>query len=189
MNRWLRGFSLDAGPPAEGYGAVQISAPVASAVESAQTVAVRKAVEIVTEVDPTAVVLGDEGALSEALLNVIGNAVKYSREGGRVVVTVARRDGTVVVSVADTGVGIPAADLPRIFDSFYRGRAGESGVAGAGIGLALTRRIVEAHGGSIAATSDPGRGSVFVIELPAHGTPGPGLEGAPPKQVSKGEAG
>ena len=70
-----------------------------------------------------------------------------------------------------------------------RGQAGESGVAGAGIGLALTRRIVEAHDGSITATSDPGRGSVFVIALPAHGTPVPGLEGAPPEQVSKGEAG
>ena len=189
VNRWLRGFSIDVAPLAESFGPVLISAPVANAVESAQTEAVRKAVEIVTEVDPAAGVLGDEGALTEALLNVIGNAVKYSREGGRVLVSAACREAKVVVSVADTGVGIPATDLPRIFDPFYRGQAGESHIAGAGIGLALTRRIVEAHGGSIAATSDPGRGSVFVIELPAHGTPGPGLEGAPPKQVSKGEAG
>jgi signal transduction histidine kinase len=93
-----------------------------------------------------------------------------------------------VFTVTDTGVGIPAADLPRIFDAFYRGQAGESGVAGAGIGLALTRRIVEAHDGSIAATSDPGRGTVFVIELPAHSTPDPGPEGVPPGHVSKGEA-
>jgi signal transduction histidine kinase len=134
-------------------------------------------------------VLGDEGALTEALLNVVGNAVKYSREGGQVVVSAVSRDGNVVISVSDTGVGIPAADLPRIFAAFYRGQAGESGVAGAGIGLALTRRIVEAHGGSIAATSDPGRGSVFVIELPAHQAPAPGLEQQPPQQVSKGEMG
>jgi signal transduction histidine kinase len=189
VNRWLRGFSVDVAPLKESFRPVAISAPVANAVESAQTEAVRKAVEVVAAVDPAAAVLGDEGALTEALLNVVGNAVKYSREGGRVVVSAVCRDGKVVVSVADTGVGIPAADLPRIFDAFYRGQAGESGVAGAGIGLALTRRIVEAHGGSITATSDPGRGSVFVITLPAHATPAPVPEGAPPEQVSKGEAG
>ena len=189
VNRWLRGFSIDVAPLAEGFRPVLISAPIANAVESAETEAVRKAVEIVTEVDPAAVVPGDEGALTEALLNVIGNAVKYSREGGRVLVSAARRDGKVVVSVADTGVGIPAADLPRIFEPFYRGQAGESPTAGAGIGLALTRRIVEAHGGSIVATSDPGRGSQFVIVLPALRAPAAGLEEPPPQQVSKGEAG
>ncbi len=189
VNRWLRGFSIDVAPLAESFGPVLISAPVANAVESAQTEAVRKAVEIVTEVDPAAGVLGDEGALTEALLNVIGNAVKYSREGGRVLVSAACRDGKVVVSVADTGVGIPATDLPRIFDPFYRGQAGESHIAGAGIGLALTRRIVEAHGGSIVATSDPGRGSQFVIEMPALRAPAAGREEPPPQQVSKGEAG
>ena len=189
VNRWLRGFSIDVAPLKEGFRPVAISGPVANAVESAETEAVRKAVEVVAAVDPAAVVLGDEGALTEALLNVVGNAVKYSREGGRVGVSAVCRDGKVVISVTDTGVGIPAADLPRIFDAFYRGQAGESGVAGAGIGLALTRRIVEAHGGSIGATSDPGRGSVFVIELPAHMAPVPGLEGAPPEQHSKGETG
>ena len=189
VNRWLRGFSIDVAPLAESFGPVLISAPVANAVESAQTEAVRKAVEIVTEVDPAAGVLGDEGALTEALLNVIGNAVKYSREGGRVLVSAACRDGKVVVSVADTGVGIPATDLPRIFDPFYRGQAGESHIAGAGIGLALTRRIVEAHGGSIVATSDPGRGSQFVIEMPALRAPAAGREEPPPQQVLKGEAG
>jgi signal transduction histidine kinase len=188
VNRWLRGFSLDVAPIKEGFRPVAISVPVANAVESAQTEAVRKAVEVVAEADPAAVVMGDEGALTEALVNVVGNAVKYSREGGSVVVAAVRRDGQVVVSVTDSGVGIPAVDLPRIFDAFYRGQATGSGVAGAGIGLALTRRIVEAHGGSIGATSDPGRGSVFVIELPALETPVPGLEETPPK-VSKGEAG
>ena len=189
VTRWLRGFSVDVTPLAESFRPVAIGTPVAIALESAQTEAVRKAVEIAIDVDPAAVVLGDEGALTEALLNVIGNAVKYSREGGRVLVAAAQRDGKVVVSVADSGIGIPATDLPRIFDPFYRELAAERGIAGAGIGLALTRRIVEAHGGSIGATSDPGRGSVFAIDLPAHVAPVPGPEEAPPAQVSKGEAG
>ncbi len=189
VSRWLRGFSINVTPLSEGFRPVALGTPVAIAIESAQTEAVRTAVEIEIDVDPAAVVLGDEGALTEALLNVIGNAVKYSREGSRVLVAAAPRDGKVVVSVTDAGVGIPAADLPRIFEAFYRGQAGEHGVAGAGIGLALTRRIVEAHGGSIGVTSEPGRGSVFVIELPAHVAPVPGPEGTPPAQVSKGEAG
>jgi two-component system sensor histidine kinase/response regulator len=189
VNRWLRGFSVDVAPLKEGFRPVAISAPVTNAVESAQIEAVRKAVEVVASFDPAAVVMGDEGALTEALVNVVGNAVKYSREGGSVVVAAVRRDGQVVVSVTDSGVGIPAVDLPRIFDAFYRGQATGGGVAGAGIGLALTRRIVEAHGGSISATSDPGRGSVFMIELPALEMPVPGLEETPPQQVSKGEAG
>jgi two-component system sensor histidine kinase/response regulator len=187
VNRWLRGFSVDVAPLREGFRPVAISAPVTNAVEAAETEAVRKAVEIAAEVDPAATVLGDESALTEALLNVVGNAVKYSRNGGIVLVSAVHRDGEVVVSVADTGVGMPAEDLPRIFDAFYRGRAREGGVTGAGIGLALARRIVEAHGGSITATSDPGRGSVFVITLPAYGTPATGPGGTPPEQVSKGE--
>jgi signal transduction histidine kinase len=189
VNRWLRGFSVDVAPLKEGFRPVAVSGPVANAVESVQTEAVRKAVDVVAEADPAAVVMGDEGALTEALVNVVGNAVKYSREGGSVVVSAGRQDGMVVVSVTDSGVGIAAADLPRIFDAFYRGQAAESGVAGAGIGLALTRRIVEAHGGSISATSDPGRGSAFVIKLPALEAPDPGQEETPPQQASKGAAG
>lgn len=187
VSRWLHGFSIDVAPLRDGFRPVAISAPVANAVESAQTEAVRKAVEIVAAVDPAAVVLGDEGALTEAVLNVVGNAVKYSREGGRVEVSAGRRDGAVEIAVSDQGIGIPAADLPRIFDAFYRGQAGEGGVAGAGIGLALTRRIVEAHDGSIGATSEPGRGTTFVINLPALATPAQGPGETPPDQAWKEE--
>jgi len=188
VNRWLRGFSVDFSNLRESFGEVAIAGPVAEAVESARAEATRKAVEIEVEADSEAVVWGDAGTLTEALLNVIGNAVKYSREGGRVQVSAVRRDEKVVVSVTDTGVGIPEADLPHLFDAFYRGQAASSGVGGAGIGLAVTRRIVEAHGGTITATSDPGRGSTFVIALPALGTPA-ASEGTPSGQVSKGEAG
>jgi signal transduction histidine kinase len=189
VNRWLRGFSVDLAPLAEGFRPVAVAGPIADAVESAEMEAVRKGVDVTVEADPAVMALGDAGALAEALGNVVGNAVKYSREGGRVVVAARRREGRVVISVTDSGVGIPAADLPRIFDAFYRGQAAQGGAAGAGIGLALTRRIVEAHGGSITATSEPGRGSVFVIELPAIEPPAPGLEGAPPQQATKGAAG
>ncbi len=83
VNRWLRGFSIDVAPLRESFRPVSVSGPVANALESAETEAVRKAVDIVASVDPAAAVLGDEGALTEAVLNVVGNAVKYSRTGGR----------------------------------------------------------------------------------------------------------
>jgi signal transduction histidine kinase len=188
INRWLRGFSVDFAGLQESFQPVSIEEPLAEAVESAGGEAVRKGVEIASTVGPGAVVLGDRGALAEALLNVIGNAVKYSRSGGRVTVTVGRELAKVVVSVKDTGVGIPEADLPRVFDGFYRGQAAEGGPGGAGIGLAVARRIVEAHGGSIAAESEPGRGSTFVITLPALENP-PAASAGPSDQVSKGEAG
>ncbi len=190
VNRWLRGFPSDFSPLRESFRPTAISAAVANAVEAVQTEAVRKAVKIAVDVDPQATVLGDEGALTEALLNVIGNSVKYSRPDGIVTVSAAQPNGgEVVVSVADTGVGVPAEDLPHIFDCFYRGRAGDGGVSGAGIGLALTRRLVEAHGGSISATSEPGSGSVFVISLPAHGTPASEPGGIPPAHATKGVTG
>jgi two-component system sensor histidine kinase/response regulator len=188
ISRWLRGFSVDFTGLKESFLPVAIGEPVAKAVESAQAEAVRKEVDVVATVDPAAAVFGDEGTLTEAVLNLIGNAVKYSRPGGRVTVTAVRELEKVVVSVADTGVGIPEADLPRIFDGFYRGQAAESGTSGAGIGLAVTRRIVEIHGGAVTAKSEPGRGSTFVITLPALETPPPTSAGAP-EQVPKGEAG
>lgn len=184
VNRWLRGFTVDLAGLRESFQPVALAVSVGKAVENAQPEAVRKAIDVSVEVEPEAVVLGDEGTLAEALLNVIGNAVKYSREGGRVRVVAVREGEKVVVSVTDTGVGIPQADLPHIFDDFYRGKAGERGPGGAGIGLGITRRIVEAHGGTIAAASDPGRGSTFTITLPALAGPPAGAE-----QGSKGEAG
>jgi two-component system sensor histidine kinase/response regulator len=188
INRWLRGFSVDFAGLKESFRPVAIGEPIAKAVESAEGEAVRKEVDIVATADPGAVVLGDEGTLTEALLNLIGNAVKYSRPGGKVTVTAVRELEKVVVSVADTGVGIPEADLSRIFAGFYRGQAAESGTSGAGIGLAVTRRIVEVHGGSVSAQSDPGRGSTFVITLPALDTP-PAASAGASEQVPKGEAG
>jgi len=183
-NRWLRGFSVDVSGLKESFRVVAIGEPIAKAVESAQTEAVRKEVDIETAVDPSAAVLGDEGALTEAVLNLISNAVKYSRPGGRVKVTAVRELEKVVVSIEDTGVGIPEADMGRFFDGFYRGKAAESGTSGAGIGLAVTKRIVDVHGGSVTAESEPGRGSTFVITLPATETSPPASAGAP-EQVPK----
>jgi signal transduction histidine kinase len=97
----------------------------------------------------------------------VGNAIRYTPEGGTINISARRRDGYVAVSVKDTGDGIPAADLERIFDPFYRGersRGRDSG--GVGLGLAIAKGLVEAHGGKITVQSREGQGSTFTFELP-----------------------
>ena len=107
---------------------------------------------------------GDRDKLKEVLLNLLGNALKHTATGGVVIVSVERREGEVEIVVADSGKGIPARNLPLIFERFYRINEGIS--EGTGLGLHLCRKIVEAHGGTIIAESSVGQGSRFVIHLP-----------------------
>jgi PAS domain S-box-containing protein len=110
----------------------------------------------------------DATRLSQVLLNLINNAVKYTPEGGRVYLETKRDDDVAVLCVRDNGIGISAALLPKVFDLFVQGdRSLDRTEGGLGIGLTLVRRLVEMHGGSVAAFSDgPGDGSEFVVRLP-----------------------
>jgi heavy metal sensor kinase len=114
-----------------------------------------------------AVVMGDPDRLKQLLLNLVDNALKYTLPGGQVTLGLSREEGWAAVTVMDTGPGIPAEDLPRLFDRFYRvdkSRARPQG--GTGLGLSIARWIAEAHGGSIAVQSEVGKGSVFTVRLP-----------------------
>ncbi len=111
------------------------------------------------------VVRADRNRLAQVIANLLANAVKYSPEGGAVEVDAAVRNGDVRVSVRDHGVGISEADRPRIFTKFFRGSKGLAGIGGMGLGLAVSRDIVEAHGGRMGFESKVGRGSVFWFEL------------------------
>lgn len=113
---------------------------------------------------------GDESRLRQVISNLIDNALKYTPAGGKVVVSVLPPDdtGTVQLSVCDTGVGIDRAHLPHIFDRFYRVDAARTRDAGgAGLGLSICRSIAQAHGGTIEAQSEPGRGTTMIVRLPA----------------------
>jgi signal transduction histidine kinase len=113
-----------------------------------------------------AVVTGDEGQLALVVTNLVENAVQYTPQGGAVGVEIARSGGTVRLTVADTGIGIPPEDLGRVFDRFYRtDPARGRNAGGSGLGLAISKAIVGAHGGRILAVSNPGRGSRFTVEL------------------------
>lgn len=108
----------------------------------------------------------DGRRLTRVLDNLLSNAVKYSPDGGDVTVSVAREDGWAVMTVRDRGLGIPAADLPRVLDRFERAGNVRGRIAGTGIGLAAARQVVEAHGGAISLESEEGRGTIVTVRLP-----------------------
>jgi two-component system phosphate regulon sensor histidine kinase PhoR len=117
--------------------------------------------------DHVAPVRGDEDRLGQVLINLLHNAVKFSPDGGRIVVGVRDEEGEVRVWVRDPGIGVPNADLARIFERFYKvDRARVRGRGGTGLGLSIARHVVESHGGRIWADSEEGSGSTFTFSIP-----------------------
>jgi len=167
IHTWLRVFSVDMDKIREKFAPVDVGAVVAQAVENVSPQAIRKNIEIVTSVEGAPPqVSAEAGALAEAVTNIVGNAVKYSHDGSQVLVKTEAKEGRVLISVTDRGVGMAEEDLPLIFDGFYRAQSAQSREKGSGLGLNISRRIVEAHDGSIEVRSQPDQGSTFVINLP-----------------------
>jgi signal transduction histidine kinase len=138
---------------------------VLEAVEMQRQLASSSSLELRVEVDPDVPdVLGDRDRLLQVFENLIGNAIKFTKAGGRITAGAASRDHDVVFWVADTGYGIASENLPRVFDRFWQ--ATRAGRQGAGLGLAITKGIVEAHGGRIWVESEAGRGTTFFFALP-----------------------
>jgi len=140
---------------------------VRRAVELVSATAREKRVEIEVEESPVPPLLGNAGELERLLLNLLGNAIKYNRADGKVLLRLSRSDGEAVLEVSDTGIGIPPESLLRIFERFYRvdkGRAREEG--GTGLGLAIVKHVAQAHGGNVEVESRLGQGSTFRVRLP-----------------------
>ena len=127
--------------------------------------------QLVVEAErPDLVATVDAERIERVLSNLIGNAVKYSPDGGQISVRVAREDGAgagwALLAVRDSGLGIPAADLPHVFDRYYRASNVPGHIQGTGIGLASVRQIVEQHGGNVGVTSQEGAGTTVTVRLP-----------------------
>jgi signal transduction histidine kinase len=168
IDTWLRVISVDVAKLRESFAPVSVAPLIAKAIESVLPHATRKAIEIVSSItEPLLPVNGHEVSLTEALVNLLSNAVKYSRAESKVRVQAGVYGADLLISVADTGVGIAKEELPFIFQDFYRGASGQSAEKGGGLGLGISRRIVEAHYGHISVESELGKGSTFVICLPA----------------------
>jgi signal transduction histidine kinase len=152
---------------------VALDGVVRAMVEELRPQALGRGVELVADVaGDVPVVLGDSAQLERVLLNLVSNAIKFTIDGGRVVVRVRPSGSTVELEVEDEGIGIPEAEQHRLFSRFFRSSTSqERAIQGTGLGLAIVKSIVEHHGGEITVRSQPGTGTTFTVRLPASVTP------------------
>ena len=158
---------IESGGPLLMLDEVDLGRLAVASVERLRLFAERQGVELRTDVpDAVPAVRGNEDRLGQVLVNLLHNAVKFSPDGGDVVVRVEAAAHDVIVSVEDHGVGIPKSDQGRVFERFYKADKARRRGGGTGLGLAIARHVVEAHGGRIRVESEEGRGSTFSFALP-----------------------
>ncbi len=156
---------LDQGRPLE-REEVDVSQIATDAAESARAIDPERPINLLS--DGPAFVTGDGGRLRQVVDNLLDNTRVHTPDGTPVSVSISREDDHVVLSVADEGPGLPPDVAPRVFERFYRGDPARSrGTGGAGLGLSIVSAIVEAHGGTVSATSNNGKGAAFEVRLPA----------------------
>jgi two-component system phosphate regulon sensor histidine kinase PhoR len=144
----------------------RVVADVVALVESRQA---DPDVSFSTSIPDSILVQADRTRLEQILYNLIDNAVKFNRPGGSVTVSAEEADGRVAISIEDTGAGIAALDLPRVFERLYRGDKSRSRkTEGTGLGLAIVKHLVHAHGGALSVVSELGQGSRFTFTLLIH---------------------
>ncbi|HEX2767231.1 MAG TPA: HAMP domain-containing sensor histidine kinase [Candidatus Limnocylindria bacterium] len=162
--------------------------PIQAVVQAISEAAVARGVSLDSRVPAHPVTLRfDRERMIQLLNNVLGNALKFTPRGGSVSVDLAEEGDSVVITVRDTGAGIPEEELPRIFDRFYRGtNTGEARAQGSGLGLAIVRSIVDMHGGEIGVSSVVGEGTEFRIRLPRQPVPHAGDEAEKVNETSRG---
>jgi signal transduction histidine kinase len=149
------------------FDELDLGAVVEGSAASMRSLAAERGIALDVSAAPELRIRGSREQLRQLVVILVDNALRYTREGGRVEVDVARRDGSAVMAVTDTGIGIPSDALTHVFERFYRAdeaRTRDSG--GAGLGLAIAQKLVDEHGGRIAAESTPGEGSTFTVTLP-----------------------
>jgi heavy metal sensor kinase len=149
------------------FAPVDVGALAASLVEQLEPVAQARTIDLRCERNGTVMVKGDAGWLQRLLLNLLDNAIKFTREGGQVVLRVSHEAGRARIDVRDTGIGMPPDVMPHVFERFFQADPARSSVNdGAGVGLSLVKWIVDRHEGTISVNSRVGEGSTFTVRLP-----------------------
>lgn len=170
VNQLLDLARLESGQLVLNREPIELSELIDQIVRGLSVRAQEKGVVLEQEVRPVPAVQGDPDRLTQVFLNLLDNAIRFTPATGRVTARLEPSGSNwVEVRIQDTGPGIPAEDLPRVFERFYqvdKSRASVGEERGAGLGLAITRELVEAHGGSIEASSAPGQGATFTVRLP-----------------------
>jgi heavy metal sensor kinase len=157
---------LDAGQEPMKREAFDLSCVAQECVEMVRPLAAERKVAIVSELSPTEC-HGDAERIGQVIMNLLTNGIYFNKDGGEVRISTQAAEGSITLSVSDTGQGIPAEDLPHVFERFYRVDKSRSGTQGrTGLGLAICKAIMEAHGGTITVSSQPGSGSVFKATIP-----------------------
>ncbi len=162
---------------------VSLEALLADTVAVLQPLADEKGLSLEVSAQP-ATVLGDPEDLGDLVANLVGNAIKYTPEGGEVRVRLWQEEEWVRLEVSDTGIGVPPEARQHIFEEFYRASNAKSvEPGGTGLGLAIVKRVVTVHGGEVGLTSTPGTGSTFSVRLPASEQPTEPTTGWPPPET------
>lgn len=166
VNKLLLLSRAEAGSLDLGHEPVHLKTLLEEVVEDAEVLALTKQITVSFIADDDVVVLGDDARLHELFLNLVDNAIKYSNNNGTLGIALEHRDGSAIVTLRDTGIGIAQEDLNRIFNRFYRvDKARSRQIGGSGLGLAICKWIAEAHHGSITVNSTIGVGSEFIVTL------------------------
>ena len=149
------------------FGDVDLAQLILHSLETVRPLAAEAEIDLKVEVPPLSLIEGDAQRIGQVLDNLFSNAVKFTPSGGDVLLSVVEEAENVHIAISDTGIGIPAEDLPRLFTRFYRaGNVDPQQIGGTGLGLYITKTIVEAHHGCIKVESEEGNGTTFHIWLP-----------------------
>ena len=165
---------LDTGEVKSEWVRFDLAELVATTADQMSLLAEDKRITVVCDCPERVMVEGDQARLKQVVVNLLDNAIKYTPDGGRIRLKIAREDGNAVLDVVDDGIGIPVEALPHVFKRFYRvdgSRSREHGAGGAGLGLSIVKSICDAHGARVEVSSTPGQGSRFRVRQPLASEP------------------
>jgi two-component system sensor histidine kinase/response regulator len=166
ISDWLDLSRIESGEMVSTLEPVELGDVLRGVVDLLQPLADEKKVTLsFTESAEYSTILGNRETLQMLFTNLVHNGIKYNREGGKVGITSNCGDSVLIVTIEDTGIGIPHENLPLIFEQFYRVKNGKQ-IGGSGLGLSIAKKIVEVHSGSIEVESEQGKGTVFKVRLP-----------------------